>query len=102
MADDVPGAGTAVPSRRPNKWSRHIPSASPLSPSDRALLFGLQRQALGYFLDNQVPSGLLLDRQSNFGPLRGSGWCSTAATGMGLVALALAAAAPYRLLSPAE
>jgi hypothetical protein len=58
----------------------------------------LQVQALRYFLDNQMPSGLVLDRQSNFGPLHRRGLCSTAATGMGAIALALAAADPYRLL----
>src|SRR5437867_552272 len=45
-------------------------------------------------------SGLVLDRQHNHGPLRVHGVCSTAATGMGLIALALASAPPYRLLTP--
>jgi hypothetical protein len=67
--------------------------------TDRAFLLRLQRQALQYFLDNQVPGGLVLDRQSNHGPLRPYGLCSLAATGMGLIALALASAPPYRLLS---
>jgi hypothetical protein len=66
-------------------------------------LLSLQRQALQYFLDNQVPeTGLVLDRQRNFGPLQGRGLCSTAATGMGWMAMALASAPPYRMLSPAE
>jgi hypothetical protein len=68
--------------------------------SDRALLLRLQRQALSYFLDNQAPGGLVLDRQRNHGPRHREGLCSTAATGMGLIALALAAAPPYRLLTP--
>src|SRR5262249_37943351 len=51
---------------------------------------------------NQTPSGLILDRQSNHGPPRPAGQCSTAATGMGWIALALAAAPPYRLLGRAE
>ena len=71
-------------------------------PGDRAFLLGLQRQALQYFLDNQVPDGLVLDRQANHGPRRASGWCSTAATGMGLVALGLATSDQYRLLTPSE
>jgi hypothetical protein len=64
------------------------------------LLLRLQHQALQYFLDNQLPHGLVLDRQHNHGPRRAHGWCSTAATGMGFIALALAAAPPYRLLTP--
>jgi hypothetical protein len=64
------------------------------------LLLYLQRQALRYFLDNQAPGGLVLDRQRNHGPRHWHGLCSTAATGMGLIALALAAAPPYRLLTP--
>jgi hypothetical protein len=66
------------------------------------VILALQLQALRYFLDNQVPGGLVLDRQANHRPSRTSGWCSTAGTGMGLVALALATADPYRLLEPAE
>jgi hypothetical protein len=69
---------------------------------DRSLLLHCQRQALRYFLDNQMPSGLVLDRQSNHGPRRPHGLCSTSATGMGLVAASLAAAPPYRLIAPAE
>jgi hypothetical protein len=60
----------------------------------------VQRQALCYFLDNQVSGGLVLDRQRNHGPCHQDGLCSTAATGMGFIALALAAAPPYRLLTP--
>jgi hypothetical protein len=55
---------------------------------------------LQYFLDNQRPCGLVLDRQSNHGPSRAHGLCSTAATGMGLISLALAAAPQHRLLTP--
>jgi hypothetical protein len=73
-----------------------------LTPAESALLLRLQRQALGYFLDNQRPAGLVPDRQRNHGPLQAAGLCSTAATGMGLIALALAAAPPYRLLSRGE
>src|SRR5579872_6425011 len=71
-----------------------------LAAAERCLLLHLQRQALHYFLDNQLPCGLMLDRQRNHGPRRAHGLCSTAATGMGLIALALASAAPYRLLTP--
>src|SRR5437588_4054622 len=69
------------------------------SPAERAFLLRLQEQALGYFLDNQTPAGLILDRQRNFGPLRPGGLCSAAATGMGFIALALASASPYRLIT---
>lgn len=74
----------------------------PIVTSERAFLLRLQRQALEYFLENQEPSGLMLDRQRNFEPLRTRGICSTATTGMGCIALALASAAPHRLLPPRE
>jgi hypothetical protein len=73
-----------------------------LAPAQRTLVLRLQQQALQYFLDNQVPGGLVLDRQHNHESARPAGWCSTAATGMGLIALALASADPYRLLPPDE
>jgi hypothetical protein len=80
-----------------------MPGASPeASSSDRLFLLELQLLALSYFVENQTRDGLVLDRQHNFEPPRGDGWCSTAATGMGLIALSLAAAAPYRLFTPAE
>ena len=85
---------------RPRPGGGEPAAATDLSPADRALLLRLQRQALRYFLDNQAPGGLVLDRQRNHGPRRRHGLCSTAATGMGLIALALAAAPPYRLLTP--
>jgi hypothetical protein len=75
---------------------------SVLGPADRALLLRLQCRALHYFLDNQTPHGLMLDRQSNHGPRRPHGLCSTTATGMGFIALALASAPPYRLIEPGE
>ncbi len=71
-----------------------------LTPADRGFLLRLQRQSLQYFLDNQTATGLMLDRQSNHGPRRAHGLCSVTATGMGFMALALASAPPYRLLSP--
>ena len=77
-------------------------ASPPIERSERIFLLGLQRQALRYFLDNQTPGGLIRDRQANQGPLMPRGWCSTAATGMGLIALSLAAAPPYRMLSRAE
>jgi hypothetical protein len=73
-----------------------------LTAGERAFLLILQRQAIGYFVDNQTSGGLMRDRQDNQGPLRSRDWCSTAATGMGLIALGLAAAPPHRLLTPAE
>jgi hypothetical protein len=69
---------------------------------DRRLLLRLQSQALQYFLDNQTADGLLLDRQRNHGPPSSRGLCSTAATGMGWIALALASAEPYHRLSHSE
>ncbi len=77
------------------------PLSAELTPAEHGLLLRLQRQALQYFIDAQVPSGLILDRQSNHGPRRSDGLCSLAATGMGMITLALASAPPYRLLSPA-
>jgi hypothetical protein len=76
--------------------------AGTLPAEDRLFLLSLQFQALRYFLDNQQPCGLVLDRQSNHGPRRTHGLCSTTATGMGFIALALAAGPPYRLISPSE
>jgi len=73
-----------------------------LAPAEHGFLLKLQQQALQYFLDNQVPGGLILDRQHNHGPRRTHGLCSTAATGMGFIGLALASALPYRLISPSS
>jgi hypothetical protein len=78
------------------------PASSTWGTRERAALLGLQTGFLRYFLDNQTGDGLVLDRQANFGPVRLRGPCSTAATGMGLIALALASVAPYRLLSRSE
>jgi hypothetical protein len=94
------GSGPGRPSPRTVSVTPRPPDASSLTPADRALVLRLQRQALRYFLDNQRPCGLVLDRQSNHGPARAHGLCSTAATGMGFIALALASAPPYRLLTP--
>lgn len=63
------------------------------------LLMQLQRKTLSYFLDNQLEHGLILDRQANHGPLRVDGLCSTSATGMGLIALALASTPEYSMLT---
>jgi hypothetical protein len=79
---------------------REAGPADALTSSERVFLLHLQHQALRYFLDNFHPCGLVLDRQSNHGPQRAHGLCSLAATGMGCIALALAAAPPYLLLSP--
>jgi hypothetical protein len=69
-----------------------------LTVRERHFLIALVRQALGYFVDNQAANGLMLDRQRNHGPRQLHGLCSTAATGMGFIALALASAEPYRLV----
>ena len=65
-----------------------------LSANDVRFLVRLQRQGLAYFLENQMPSGLILDRQPNHGRDLVTGLCSLASTGMGLIALALAARRP--------
>jgi hypothetical protein len=70
-----------------------------LAPADRLFLLQLQKQAMQYFLDSQVANGLILDRQHNGGSLHIQGLCSTAATGMGLIALTLAASPPFQLLT---
>jgi hypothetical protein len=57
---------------------------------------------MNYFIDNQSAGGLVADRQSNHGAALGTGLCSLAATGMGLISVALATASPYRLLSRSE
>ncbi len=79
-----------------------MPRMATFTATDRRLLLRLQSQAMRYFLDNQTASGLVLDRQRNHGPPHTHGLCSTAATGMGWIALALASADPYRLLTPHE
>jgi hypothetical protein len=73
-----------------------------LAAEEHGLLLQLQQQALSYFHDNQMPCGLVLDRQHNHGPRCSHGLCSTAATGMGFIALALASADPYRLVSRSD
>jgi hypothetical protein len=73
-----------------------------LTAGDGAILHELQRLALGYFVENQAANGLILDRQANHGPRSPHGLCSLTASGMGFIALALASAEPYRLLSPRE
>jgi hypothetical protein len=79
------------------------PSCGYHSAAERAFLLKLQQQALQYFLDNQIQqTGLVLDRQRNFGPPRRGGLVSTAATGMGFIATALASAFPYRLIGRQE
>ena len=82
--------------------TRGIGDGVGLTMAERDVLLQLQRRAVRFFLENQEPGGLILDRQSNRGPLRPGGLCSTSATGMGLIALALAAAPPLRLLSRGE
>src|SRR6185437_2483475 len=79
-----------------------MPGMATSTMRDHHLLLRLQCQALQYFLDNQTPAGLILDRQRNHGPPRSRGPCSLAATGMGWIALALASQEPYRLLTPSD
>ncbi|MBX6313468.1 MAG: hypothetical protein IRY99_11210, partial [Isosphaeraceae bacterium] len=70
--------------------------------AERDCLLEFQQRAIRYFVENQASCGLILDRQRNRGRPRARGLCSTAATGMGLIALALASAPPHRLLSRGE
>lgn len=77
-----------------------VPWMATSTTRQRGLLLRLQSQAMQYFLDNQTPTGLVLDRQRNRGIPHTRGLCSIAATGMGCIALALASGEPYRLLSP--
>ncbi len=86
----------------PSRTQSRVGTAMPLTAADRAFLHELQRLALSYFLENQAANGLILDRQANHGPRRPHGLCSLTASGMGFIALALASAEPYRLLSPGE
>jgi hypothetical protein len=79
-----------------------MPGTATFAPAERRLLLRLQQRALCYFLENQLPGGLVLDRQRNHGPLTPTGLCSTAATGMGCIAVALASAAPHHLIGPSE
>lgn len=79
-----------------------VPRMAASASRERSELLRLQSQALQYFLDNQTPNGLVLDRQRNHGAPRRGGLCSIAASGMGCIALALAADEPYRLLGPSE
>ena len=73
-----------------------------LGVKDRDWLRLLQGRAIAYFLENQAPSGLVDDRQANHGPRREAELCSVAATGMGLIAIALATAEPHRLIARSE
>src|SRR5581483_11518646 len=83
----MPGKATATGSAFPRLYPPNPPptrevhaiSAANLTPAERDFLLGLQRDALQYFLDNQTPAGLTLDRQSNHGPRRAFGLCSTSA-----------------------
>ena len=96
-----PGFAGEVSSSPEEVRRRRTRTGAPTS-AERQLLDALARNALGYFLENQLPHGLILDRRRNRGPRSFEGLCSTAATGMGLMAVALAAAPEYRLLSDEE
>ncbi len=73
-----------------------------ISKTDQCLLRQFQRRGLRYFLENQGVDGLVQDRQSNHGPIRGGEPLSLSATGMGLIAIALSSAEPYHLIPRAE
>ncbi len=87
----------------PTLYSCHQPVLGFFSEAaKRRFLEDLQHRQLMFFLENQTPGGLMLDRQHNRGKVDMHGLCSTAATGMGLIALSLAAQPEYRLLSKAQ
>jgi hypothetical protein len=58
----------------------------------------LEDQGIKYFLDNQIDGGLMFDRQTNFGKSTSS-WCSLSATGMGLIAVALASGPNHHMIT---
>lgn len=74
------------------------------SPLQRERLQGIERDCLRYFLENQTEQGLFLDRQRNFGERYAPEVvpCSTSATGMGFIALALASESEHRLVDRRE
>lgn len=77
--------------------------AAEYAPAQRERLLGIERDCLRYFLDNQTEHGLFLDRQRNNGDSYDCDIpCSMAATGMGFIALALAAQKDHNLLSRTE
>lgn len=67
-----------------------------------ALLQRLEKESIQYFVDNQLGHGLILDRQRNFARRGKTGLCSISATGMGLIALALAGEPEFAVLSRRE
>jgi len=72
------------------------------SKSERSLLRLLQGRALRYFLDNQGPTASSRIVRATSGATRQSGPLSISATGMGLIAVSLSSAAPYRLIERGE
>lgn len=70
------------------------------SPIPHMELLGIERDCLRYFLENQNECGLFLDRQRNRGDRYGAEGvpCSMSASGMGFIALALAAQKEHDLL----
>lgn len=67
-----------------------------------ALLRRLEKESIRYFVENQLGHGLILDRQRNFGRRNMTGLCSLSATGMGLIALALASEPENAILTKKE
>jgi hypothetical protein len=75
-------------------------TASDFFSAERAFLLHLQALAIRYILDNQTADGLFLDRQRNLESRQAGEWPSIAATGMGLIAVALASAEPLSASNP--
>jgi hypothetical protein len=75
---------------------------SGLNPAQARKLRTLLIELLQYFVDNQDDSGLMFDRQRNRGPRKEKVLLSSSATGMGLIALALASHPEIGLLTRTE
>ncbi|MBU6453461.1 MAG: hypothetical protein KGS72_16895 [Cyanobacteria bacterium REEB67] len=68
-------------------------------PEQKKLLLRLEGEGIQYFLDNQLDNGLIQDRQTNFEKSHGQYQCSLSATGMGLIAIALASGPQFKKIS---
>jgi hypothetical protein len=76
-----------------------ISASFSFKPEQKELLARLEGEAIQYFLDNQLDNGLIQDRQTNFDKSQPDYQCSLSATGMGLIAIALASGPKYKKIS---
>jgi hypothetical protein len=94
--------GTALRAEEPRS-DRSGKKGRTLNKSEERFLRELQERLLRYFVDNQVKkNGFVFDRQRNHGAPRENGITSSSATGMGMIAIALASAKEYGLISARE